>query len=619
MRGSRSARSKAPLRARCVHTDRGRRHRSPDRRRPRLAPRPRPGTQRAAAGGAHLPRAGGPSARGRGGPRRVDRPLGGPLRLRLVGARRRRAARRRRLLRAAPPRQGADGGDGRPAGRRRPCATRATGSRTRCGPRPRTASSSPATRPGTASRSPARGSGPRSTSGSRAGASCARCWPATKPREQALDDYGAFSAAHAPAFRLALRLQRLIPALPPRVLTAALAVVGRERPCRRAFGWYLEQAHPRFAQDRPGPRAARSPALPPNLDRRSMDAIAFDERGLVPCVIQDWSTGEVLTLAYMNAEALERTRSTRRAAPLEPLARRALAQGRDLGQHPGRACPALRLRRRRGAGAGRAGRPRVPHRRAHLLPPRRAASLPRRTRCCPALERTIAARAAERPEGSYTATLLADPPADRGEGARGGRGGRARRARGERRAGGRGGRRRALPPRRPPALARAGPRRRRQGARWPSPLMIAPARDSRTCDAPIAPTLEETRPLAAEHNLVPVTHTFIADCETPVSAFLKLRGAGPAFLLESAEQGQRVGRWSFIGYARAASCAGGWPTAATRTRSPPRRSRASARRRCPGCRRSRAARWASSATTACAPSSASRSPTPIRSGCRTWR
>ena len=46
-----------------------------------------------------------------------------------------------------------------------------------------------------------------------------------------------------------------------------------------------------------------------------------------------------------------------------------------------------------------------------------------------------------------------------------------------------------------------------------------------------------------------VTHSFIADCETPVSAFLKLRGDGPAFLLESAEQGQRVGRWSFIGFA----------------------------------------------------------------------
>src|SRR3954470_4755986 len=35
--------------------------------------------------------------------------------------------------------------------------------------------------------------------------------------------------------------------------------------------------------------------------------IAFDENGLVPCVTQDWSTGEVLTLAYMNREALDRT------------------------------------------------------------------------------------------------------------------------------------------------------------------------------------------------------------------------------------------------------------------------------------------------------------------------
>ena len=35
--------------------------------------------------------------------------------------------------------------------------------------------------------------------------------------------------------------------------------------------------------------------------------IAFDDSGLVPCVTQDWSTGEVLTLAYMNREALDRT------------------------------------------------------------------------------------------------------------------------------------------------------------------------------------------------------------------------------------------------------------------------------------------------------------------------
>jgi anthranilate synthase component 1 len=55
----------------------------------------------------------------------------------------------------------------------------------------------------------------------------------------------------------------------------------------------------------------------------------------------------------------------------------------------------------------------------------------------------------------------------------------------------------------------------------------------------------------ATHNLIPVRDTFIADCETPVSVFLKLRALAPgepAFLLESADQGQRVGRWSFIGF-----------------------------------------------------------------------
>jgi anthranilate synthase component 1 len=53
------------------------------------------------------------------------------------------------------------------------------------------------------------------------------------------------------------------------------------------------------------------------------------------------------------------------------------------------------------------------------------------------------------------------------------------------------------------------------------------------------------------YNLIPVRETFIADCETPVSAFLKLRELAPgepAFLLESAEQGQRMGRYSFIGF-----------------------------------------------------------------------
>jgi anthranilate synthase component 1 len=67
-------------------------------------------------------------------------------------------------------------------------------------------------------------------------------------------------------------------------------------------------------------------------------------------------------------------------------------------------------------------------------------------------------------------------------------------------------------------------------------------------DLELTPSLDETRALAREHTLVPLRHTFIADCETPVSAYLKLRGDGPSFLLESAEQGRRVGRWSFLGF-----------------------------------------------------------------------
>src|SRR5215208_2729480 len=63
----------------------------------------------------------------------------------------------------------------------------------------------------------------------------------------------------------------------------------------------------------------------------------------------------------------------------------------------------------------------------------------------------------------------------------------------------------------------------------------------------LRPTLEEASALAAHGNAIPLRLSFVADCETPVSAFLKLRGAGPAFLLESAEQG-RLGRWSFLGF-----------------------------------------------------------------------
>src|SRR2546423_989052 len=66
-------------------------------------------------------------------------------------------------------------------------------------------------------------------------------------------------------------------------------------------------------------------------------------------------------------------------------------------------------------------------------------------------------------------------------------------------------------------------------------------------DIDVQPSLEEARELAREHSVVPLRHTFISDTETPVSAYLRLRGEGPSFLLESAEQGQRFGRWSFLG------------------------------------------------------------------------
>jgi anthranilate synthase component I len=66
----------------------------------------------------------------------------------------------------------------------------------------------------------------------------------------------------------------------------------------------------------------------------------------------------------------------------------------------------------------------------------------------------------------------------------------------------------------------------------------------------LEPSLEEARALARQGNVVPVRARLVDDCETPVSAFLKLRAGepdgAPCFLLESAEQGQ-VGRYSFVG------------------------------------------------------------------------
>jgi phosphoribosyl-ATP pyrophosphohydrolase/phosphoribosyl-AMP cyclohydrolase len=136
--------------------------------------------------------------------------------------------------------------------------------------------------------------------------------------------------------------------------------------------------------------------------------VAYDERGLVPCVVQDWSSGEVLTLAYMNAESLALTRETgevhfysrsrqelwhKGATSGNTLAVRAIRYDCD-----GDALLALVAP----AGPACHTGERTCFHRGELEPPAGYESLPM-------LERTIADRAATRPVGSYTTTLLDDP------------------------------------------------------------------------------------------------------------------------------------------------------------------------------------------------------------------
>ncbi|HUR46614.1 MAG TPA: chorismate-binding protein, partial [Candidatus Saccharimonadales bacterium] len=62
-----------------------------------------------------------------------------------------------------------------------------------------------------------------------------------------------------------------------------------------------------------------------------------------------------------------------------------------------------------------------------------------------------------------------------------------------------------------------------------------------------SPTLEEFKKLAAQGNLIPVTRCLLADLETPLSAYRKIRGQGDSFLIESVEGGEHIGRYSFVG------------------------------------------------------------------------
>jgi phosphoribosyl-AMP cyclohydrolase / phosphoribosyl-ATP pyrophosphohydrolase len=137
-------------------------------------------------------------------------------------------------------------------------------------------------------------------------------------------------------------------------------------------------------------------------------AIAFDDRGLVPCIVQDWRTGEVLTLAYMNAEALERTRASGEmhfwSRSRGELWHKGATSGNTQKLHALRLdCDgdALLALVEPSGPACHTGERTCFHR-GDLGP-----GMPYET--LPALERTIAARADGAPAGSYTAQLLADP------------------------------------------------------------------------------------------------------------------------------------------------------------------------------------------------------------------
>jgi phosphoribosyl-ATP pyrophosphohydrolase/phosphoribosyl-AMP cyclohydrolase len=137
--------------------------------------------------------------------------------------------------------------------------------------------------------------------------------------------------------------------------------------------------------------------------------IAFDERGLVPVVVQDWSTGEVLTLAYANAEAVARTRATGELHLFSRSRQEQWHKGATSGNV--QRVRALRLdcdgdallALVEPAGPACHTGERTCFHNGELEPPAPHEALP-------ALERTLAQRALERPAGSYTVTLLDDPP-----------------------------------------------------------------------------------------------------------------------------------------------------------------------------------------------------------------
>ncbi len=157
---------------------------------------------------------------------------------------------------------------------------------------------------------------------------------------------------------------------------------------------------------------------------RAAAKVRFDERGLVPCVIQDSRTGEVLTLAYMNEEALELTLETGEVHLFSRSRRGIWHKGASSGN-------VQRLRQIRydcdadalvalvepAGPACHTGERSCFYRdlegtadSAPDAPPAPGEPVPVPYEALAALERTLTERARERPDGSYTVDLLDDPP-----------------------------------------------------------------------------------------------------------------------------------------------------------------------------------------------------------------
>jgi phosphoribosyl-ATP pyrophosphohydrolase/phosphoribosyl-AMP cyclohydrolase len=136
--------------------------------------------------------------------------------------------------------------------------------------------------------------------------------------------------------------------------------------------------------------------------------IAYDEHGLVPVIVQDWRSGEVLTLAYANEEAVRRTRETGELHLYSRSRQEQWHKGSTSGNT--QAVRALRadcdndalLVLVEPAGPACHTGERTCFHHGELEPPAPHEALP-------SLERTLADRATQRPQGSYTVELLDDP------------------------------------------------------------------------------------------------------------------------------------------------------------------------------------------------------------------